>query len=272
MPVDPERVTRGFVDEILARVVEREEIVPFKEVKRLSAAGPQLRDARAALLAPGCTIIAELKRANPGQPLAAIRTPGALAEVFERAGTRMVGCLTEGAHYQGLLTDMYEVSQSVSVPIFCHDFIVDPYQIHEARVFGADMLTLQVGLLDQPRLEALIDRTESLGMAALAEVHTAEEADRAVEAGASIIGINARHLITRELDRNLFSEIVPNLPPEIIRVAMSGVRLPKDVLTYAGFGADAVVVGEALVAAENPGELARTLVSAGCHPACPSAR
>lgn len=184
----------------------------------------------------------------------------------------MVGCLTEGAHYQGLLTDMYEVSQSVSVPIFCHDFIVDPYQIHEARVFGADMLTLQVGLLDQPRLEALIDRTESLGMAALAEVHTAEEADRAVEAGASIIGINARHLITRELDRNLFSEIVPNLPPEIIRVAMSGVRLPKDVLTYAGFGADAVVVGEALVAAENPGELARTLVSAGCHPACPSAR
>jgi indole-3-glycerol phosphate synthase len=115
----------------------------------------------------------------------------------------------------------------------------------------------------------MLDRTESLGMTALVEVHTEEEADRALQAGASVIGVNARDLKTLNVDRDCFGRIAPGLPSNVIRVAESGVRGPADLLAYAGAGADAVLVGEGLVTSGDPRTAVSELVTAGAHPSCP---
>ncbi|HET9117421.1 MAG TPA: indole-3-glycerol-phosphate synthase TrpC, partial [Pseudonocardiaceae bacterium] len=126
-----------------------------------------------------------------------------------------------------------------------------------------------VAALEQNALVALVDRVESLGMAALVEVHTAEEADRALEAGATLIGVNARDLHTLDVNPAIFSKIAPGLPPDVLRVAESGVRGPADLMAYAGAGADAVLVGEGLVTSGDPKAAVTQLVTAGSHPACP---
>jgi len=128
---------------------------------------------------------------------------------------------------------------------------------------------LIVAALEQNALVSLLDRVESLGMTALVEVHNAEECDRALEAGAELIGVNARNLHTLEVDREVFARLAPGLPPNVLKVAESGVRGPGDLMTYAGHGADAVLVGEGLVTSEDPKAALVQLVTAGSHPACP---
>ena len=127
---------------------------------------------------------------------------------------------------------------------------------------------LIVAALEQNALVGLLERVESLGMTALVEVHTEAEADRALSAGASVIGVNARDLTTLEVDRSTFERIAPGLPSGIVKVAESGVRGPGDLLTYAGWGADAVLVGEGLVTSGDPQAAVRGLVAAGFHPSC----
>ena len=122
--------------------------------------------------------------------------------------------LTEQRRFNGSLDDLDAVRAAVSIPVLRKDFIVGPYQIHEARAHGADMLLLIVAALEQPALASMLDRTESLGMTALVEVHTEEEADRALQAGARVIGVNARDLKTLEVDRDCFARIAPGLPSE----------------------------------------------------------
>ena len=126
-----------------------------------------------------------------------------------------------------------------------------------------------VAALEQDALVSLLDRTESLGMTALVEVHTEEEADRALEAGASVIGVNARNLKTLEVDRDVFSRIAPGLPSDVVKIAESGVRDASDLLAYASVGADAVLVGEGLVTCGDPRTAVSELVTAGTHPSCP---
>lgn len=154
--------------------------------------------------------------------------------------------------------------------MICRDIIVDPYQIHEARCYGADAVPLQVEILEQARLEALLDRIESLGMTAILEVRTCDEVDRAIKAGGSVVAINAWSVASDAINREAFSEIVPGLPESIVRIAIGGVNSPRNVLRYASQGADAVLVGEAIMAAQDPAAAARSLVAAGQHPACPS--
>src|ERR1700730_8478778 len=137
------------------------------------------------------------------------------------------------------------------------------------RAHRADMLLLIVAALEQQALAAMLDRTESLGMTALVEVHTEEEADRALQAGARVIGVNARDLKTLKVDRDCFARIAPGLPSDVIRVAESGVRGTADLLAYAGAGADAVLVGEGLVTSGDPRVAVADLVTAGKHPSCP---
>ena len=140
--------------------------------------------------------------------------------------------------------------------------------MHEARAYGADLVLLIVAALEQNVLTSLLDRIESLGMTALVEVHTEEEADRALEAGAGVVGVNARNLHTLEVNRSVFGRIAPGLPSDVLRVAESGVRGPGDLLTYAGWGADAVLCGEGLVTSGDPRAAVRGLVAAGFHPSC----
>ncbi len=268
------------VDHIVAGVLEdvaaREAQVSFQEIKARSRsrALPAPRDARAALLAPGCTVITELKRAVPYRgeisELDSSAAMAALARDLEGAGVGLIGVQTDSRRFHGSLEEMRIVREATSIPMICRDIIVDPYQIHEARCFGADMVPLQVELMGQHRLVSLLDRIESLGMTALLEVRNPEEADRALAAGGSVLGINAWSLASDELYRAAFADIVPGLPEEIIKIAVGGVETTQDLLRYASLGADAVLAGESIVAGTDPIGLARSLVALGKHPACPS--
>ncbi|MBN9643603.1 indole-3-glycerol phosphate synthase TrpC [Corynebacterium mendelii] len=269
--------TGTVFDEIIAGVIEdvaqRAARVPFREIKAKSYDAPAPRDAIAALRAPGCGVIAEIKRATPCKgAIAPIDAPEKLAAEFVAGGARMIGCQTERRRFNGSLEDIRRVRQAVDVPVMCRDFIVDPYQIHEARYYGADMVPLLVAALDDNRLAGLVERIQQLGMTALVEIQTPEEASRAIGAGARVIGVNARNLRTMTVNRGIFGEIAPGLPQGTIKIALSGVRTTADLMAYAGSGADAVVIGENLVTSDEPARLCRTLVAAGLHPACPTAR
>lgn len=259
-----------IIDDVREDMAVRESAVPFEEIKQRSAAAPPPHDVWAALHAPGVGVIAEVKRRSPSKgELADIGEPADLAADYAEAGARVISVLTEQRRFGGSLADFDDVRSRVSAPLLRKDFVVSPYQVHEARAHGADMVLLIAAALEQNALEALLDRVESLGMMALVEVHTAEEADRALEAGAKIIGINARNLHTLEVDRDVFGRIAPGLPAGVLKIAESGVRGPSDLMAYAGSGADAVLVGEGLVTSDNPRTALNQLVTAGSHPACP---
>ncbi|AWB81618.1 indole-3-glycerol-phosphate synthase TrpC [Corynebacterium yudongzhengii] len=265
LPVD--RVVAGILEDVAAR----ESRTSFQEIKRLSTTGPEPRDAAAAILRSGCGVVAEIKRKIP--PTGAdvpIDSVGDIASLLEDSGVHMVACQTEKLRFAGSLEDMSAARHAVELPMMCRDIIVDPYQIHEARYYGADMVPLQVELLDQARLISLIDRIESLGMTALAEVRTPEEADRALDAGCRVIGVNAWSINNSRIDRENFAAIVPGLPQDVLRIALGGVRTSHDLLAYAAAGADAVLVGESIMSAADPAGAARTLVATGQHPACPT--
>jgi indole-3-glycerol phosphate synthase len=258
-------IVAGVREDLAVREVE----VDIAEVKRRAAAAPGPRDVLADLRAPGVGVIAEVKRASPSKgALAPIADPAELAAAYAEGGARVISVLTEQRRFRGTLADLAAVRAAVDVAVLRKDFIVSPYQVHEARAYGADLVLLIVAALEQPALESLLDRVESLGMTALVEVHTEEECDRALEAGAKVIGVNARDLHTLEVDRTVFGRIAPGLPNDVLRIAESGVRGPGDLLTYAGWGADAVLVGEGLVTSGDPAAAVRSLVAAGFHPSC----
>jgi len=218
-------------------------------------------------------VIAEVKRSSPSKgPLAAIADPAALAGDYESGGACVISVLTERRRFGGSLEDLASVRAAVDVPLLRKDFVISSYQVWEARAFGADAVLLLAVALEQQALVSLVERVHSLGMTALVEVHSAEEIERAVDAGARVIGINSRDLHTLEVDRTLFARLAPRVPAGIFRVAESGVRGPHDVLDYARNGADAVLVGESLVTGKDPRAAVADLVAAGAHPALRAAR
>lgn len=260
----------SIIEGVCADVAAREAVISLSEVKAAAAGMPPPLDVLTALREPGIAVIAEVKRASPsaGQ-LAAITDPARLACAYQDGGARIISVLTEERRFNGTLGDLDAVKAAVSVPVLRKDFVVSPYQIHEARAHGADMLLLIVAALEQPALVSMLDRTESLGMTALVEVHTEDEADRALAAGAKVIGVNARDLTTLKMDRDCFGRITPGLPTDVVKIAESGIRGTADLLAYAGAGADAVLVGEGLVTSGDPRAAVADLVSAGRHPSCP---
>ena len=193
-------------------------------------------------------IIAEVKRASPSRgALADIPDPAALAAQYEFGGASTISVLTEGRKFGGSLADLEAVKKTVSLPVLRKDFIADPYQVFEARAAGADLVLLIAAALDQQQLLSLFDLVTDLGMTALVEAHSADEVSRAVDTGAGLIGINARDLSTFELDQNLFGRLSSAIPEGILKVAESAVKTPADVAHYRADGADAVLIGEALV-------------------------
>ena len=233
---------------------------------------PAALDPMPAFREPGVSIIAEVKRKSPSKgALADIPDPAELAAQYAAGGARVISVLTERRRFGGSQADLDAVRAVVDVPVLCKDFVVTSYQVHEARAHGADVVLLIVAALEQNALVGLLERVESLGMTALVEVHTEAEADRAMEAGASVIGVNARDLTTLQVDRSTFEKIAPGLPSGVVKVAESGVRGPHDLISYAAAGADAVLVGEGLVTAGDPRQAVADLVTAGSHPATPRA-
>jgi indole-3-glycerol phosphate synthase len=206
-------------------------------------------------------VIAEIKRASPSKgDLAPIADPAALAQTYQSAGASAISVLTEERKFKGSLADLVAVRNAVSIPILRKDFVSMEQQVLEARAYGADLVLLIVAGLEQARLEYLVQFVESFGMTPFVETHSSEEVLRAVDTGANLIGINARDLSTFETDRSLFQEISSLLPEGCIAVAESAVRGTSDVEDYASYGADMVLVGEALVTG-NASELLEEFTS-----------
>ena len=261
-----------MLDDIIVGVREdlaaRQAQTSLEQLKDLAHAQPAAKDGLAALKQPGVAVIAEVKRSSPSKGmLAAIADPASLAEDYEAGGASVISVLTEGRRFGGSLADLDAVRARVDVPLLRKDFIVSSYQLWEARAHGADLILLIVAALEQEALISLLERTASLGMTPLIEVHDEIELVRALDAGARIIGVNARDLKTLEVDREVFGRLAPEIPGHVIKVAESGVRGPHDLLHYAAQGADAVLVGESVVVGGNPRQAVADLVTAGAHPA-----
>jgi len=267
---EPVNVLEALIEGVRSDLAAREAAVPLADVKAMARQAAPARPVLPILREPGVGVIAEVKRASPSRgALADISDPAALAGLYADGGARAISVLTEQRRFGGSLADLDAVRAAVEIPVLRKDFIITPYQVHEARAHGADMVLLIVAALQQPVLHGLLERVESLGMTALVEVHSESEADRALDAGARVIGINARDLKTLTIDREAFSRIAPGLPSGIVTIAESGVRDTADLLAYAGAGADAVLVGEGLVTSGDPRAAVADLVTAGSHPSCP---
>lgn len=267
----------SVLDSIVAGVKEdlavREEAVPMDALKEMALRRSSALNALEMLSRDEVAVIAEVKRSSPSKgELAEISDPAALATEYEAGGASVISVLTEQRRFGGSLADLDAVRAKVDIPILRKDFIVTPYQVWEARAHGADVVLLIVAALEQLALESLIERIHSLGMCALVEVHDVEEVARAADAGAKVIGVNARNLKTLEVDRDTFAHVVPHIPDGIIKIAESGIRDSHDVVEYARLGADAVLVGEALVRERDPRGAVAEMVAAGAHPALRAVR
>ncbi|MBM7081366.1 indole-3-glycerol phosphate synthase TrpC [Micromonospora sp. MMS20-R2-29] len=261
-------VLQEIVRDVRADLAAREARVgPAVLEEMVAAAAPPL-DAVAALRGDTVRVIAEIKRRSPAKgPLADIDDPAGLAGAYVAGGAAAISVLTEPRRFGGSLADLTAVRAAVPVPVLRKDFIVSAYQLWEARAHGADLVLLIVAALGQPELESLLRQATDLGLTTLVETHDAEEVRRAVDAGARVIGINARNLNTLAVDPGVFATLAALVPDDVVRVAESGVRVPTDVGVYRDAGAAAVLVGEALVTSADPGASVAALVAAGRRPA-----
>jgi indole-3-glycerol phosphate synthase len=257
-----ERQESISLDDLKARVARMDSAIDGVEALRRGGAGGD-----------GVKVIAEVKRSSPSKgALAAIADPAGLAADYEAGGATVISVLTERRRFGGSLADLDDVRQKVDIAVLRKDFIVTSYQLWEARAHGADLALLIVAALEQPALESLIERAGSIGLTPLVEVHDEEEVRRALDAGARLIGVNARDLKTLEVKRDTFARLAPLIPDGVVRVAESGVRGPHDLIAYANAGADAVLVGESLVTGKDPRAAVADLVAAGAHPALRNGR
>ena len=257
-----ERQENVSLDDLKAKVARMDSAIDGVEALRRGGAGGD-----------GVKVIAEVKRSSPSKgALAAIADPAGLAADYEAGGATVISVLTEQRRFGGSLADLDDVRQKVDIAVLRKDFIVTSYQLWEARAHGADLALLIVAALEQPALESLIERAVSIGLTPLVEVHDEEEVRRALDAGARLIGVNARDLKTLEVKRDTFARLAPLVPDGVVRVAESGVRGPHDLIAYANAGADAVLVGESLVTGKDPRAAVADLVAAGAHPALRNGR
>lgn len=259
----------SVLDELVAGAVEdakaREAEVSLEQIKRIAAHAAKPLDATRWLRkADGIPVIAEIKRASPSKGhLSDIPDPAALAREYEAGGASAISCLTEGRRFLGSLDDFDKVKAAVSIPVLRKDFIVTDYQIWEARAHGADIVLLIVAVLDDDKLKHLLDLAHELKMTVLVETHTREEIQRAIAAGARVIGINARNLKNLRVDVSKYQELASNLPDDVIKVAESGVFGAVEVEDYGRAGADAVLVGEGVATADDHILAVQRLVKAG---------
>ena len=261
----------SVLDELVAGALEdqqtRELTVSLEDVKKAALAAPAPIDATRWLKrADGIPVIAEIKRASPSKGhLSDIPDPAVLAREYEKGGASAISVLTEGRRFLGGLDDFDKVRAAVHIPVLRKDFIVTDYQIFEARAHGADLVLLIVAALDDAQLKHLLDLAHELGMTVLVETHTREEIERARQAGAKVIGINARNLKNLKVDVNKYNELAADLPDDVIKVAESGVFGAVEVEDYARAGADAVLVGEGVATADNHELAVKRLVKAGAQ-------
>jgi len=247
----------SVLDDIVAGVrqdlARRQAVVSEADLRAALTDVVPPRDPMPALRAPGSSVIAEVKRRSPSKgDLADIPDPAALAQAYAAGGAAAISVLTEERRFLGSLDDLRAVRAAVDVPVLRKDFIVEPYQVLEARVAGADLVLLIVAALDDDTLRRLHDLAGELGLTVLVEVHDEAETQRAVALGAELVGVNARNLKTLEIDQDTFGRLAPLIPDDRVKVAESGIFGPVDVKRHVAEGARAVLVGEALVKDGDP--------------------
>lgn len=216
---------------------------------------------RRALAAEGLSLIAEIKRASPSRgKMADIPEPDSLARAYKDGGAKAVSVLTEPHKFLGRPEDLQQAAK-VGLPVIRKDFLLDPYQVWEARAWGASACLLIAAMLEtRDALQTLLAACREADLDALVEIHDRRELDLALEAGADIIGVNHRNLHTFDMNMDLFAELRPHLPEGVVTVAESGIHGAADAARMAEVGADAILVGEHLATAANPAEAVRTLL------------
>lgn len=260
-------VTSTFLDRLLdgarRRVDEARRREPLEELRARALDLPAPPSFHAALARPGVAVIAEVKRASPSKgDLAPGIDAATQGRAYRDGGADAISVLTEPERFKGSLEDLAAVS-ALGTPTIRKDFLVDPYQVWEARAAGAAAVLLIVAALDEAELKRLQAEADDAGLATLVEVHDATELDVAARLGARIVGVNARDLRTFDVDRDAFARLRPAFPDGTLAIAESGIRGPDDVRTAAGQGADAVLVGESVVTAADPRAAVAALVAAG---------
>lgn len=230
-------------------------------VERARKAAP-VRDFRAALAGPGLAVIAEVKRRSPSRgALAPDLVPGVLAKHYDTGGAAALSVLTDADHFGGSAADLVEARSSVSLPVLRKDFTVDARDVADTRFIGADAVLLIVAALDDVELRDFHQLADELGLAALVEAHDEAEVERALAAGAAIVGVNQRDLVTFRVDTDRAVRVAASIPDGVLKVAESGIRDGTDAGRLRDAGYDAVLVGEHLVTSRDPALAVRQLVA-----------
>ncbi len=248
-----------FLDQIVlqtrADLEQRKRELPLEELQRLAVAQASPRDFLEALqprLKSKINLIAEVKRASPSKGMFAPYVDAVeLACTYAANGAAAISVLTEPHFFLGSLEYLPAIKQAVNVPVLRKDFIIDEYQVFEARAWGADAILLICAILEQIQLQRLLKVAHDLRMRCLVEVHTPEEAKRAVEVGAVIIGVNSRDLVTFQINPNLIRKLRPLIPEDRVVVAESGISTGADARRLARYNVQAMLVGESLVTSQD---------------------
>lgn len=254
----------GFLTDVLDRLRRDLEEHPLDDIALMArvSAMPPAKDLEAALrAAEPPALIAEVKRASPSAGVIAEDVnPSVLARGYQAGGAAAVSVLTEPRHFQGSLADLQAVRSSVSIPVLRKDFLIHPAQVIEARASGADAVLLIVAALTDAQLGALLEAARDVGLAALVETHSDEDLDRAIQSDARIIGVNARDLETLDVDVKGALARIGRVPDDRISVLESGISTRANVDAALEAGASAILVGEALMRAEDPARAVRKLL------------
>ena len=262
--------TGTVLDRILearrAEVDHRKQVLPEAVLKYGAKAAPPLRDFSAALSRDGLNVIAELKPASPSRGV--LRDPFdsvALAQSMSSAGAAALSVLTEGEFFRGTLKNLRDARKSVELPVLRKDFILDPWQVWEARANDADSFLLIVAALEDALLRDLLALGREIGMEPLVEIHTPEELDRALAAGARIVGVNNRNLKTLDVRVETSFELIGRIPEECIAVSESGISTHGELAKLRAAGYDAFLIGSRLMLSPDPGAALAELLGTAPH-------
>jgi len=255
----------SFLEEVVERtraeVAARRELVPLGALQDRLAPPPRSRPFSERLVQEGISLIAEMKRASPSKgPIRPDATVTDIVRAYESSGASACSVLTEPHWFGGSLDDLVEARAACELPLLRKDFIVDPYQLAEARLAGADAVLLIVAALDPAELTSLQDQADEIGLDCLVEVHDEDEMETALECGAEIIGVNNRNLQTLDVDPETALRLLADAPAGTIVVAESGITSNADVQRLEDAGVDAILVGEALMREDDPAAAVHALL------------
>jgi len=255
-----------FLDKILSykymEIKRRKEGKPLNTLKKELQLASEIRPFNDVFMKQGINIIGEIKKASPSKGILCENfNPVSLAIEYEKAGAVAISVLTDEKFFHGGLLFLSQVKEkTIKTPILCKDFIIDPYQITEARIMGADAILLIVAALGEDKLKEFIDEAKHMGLTPLVEVHDREELELAIRSGAEVIGINNRNLHTFTVDLNITFELMKSIPPEIIVITESGIKDYREIIELSRAGVRGFLIGETIVKSSAPGEKIRELI------------